>query len=638
MLAVLESLAANVWERASRYGYESKPRTVEDTEDKHLESILHWKQTGPNVAPIQQGPVRILVLGRVGCGKTYLVETACSNEGYIDRSDVKRNTTVISSHRVTLQASREHHFKLIDPPGFDNMSMSNFQVFSKLADYLSSGHRKYHGITGIIYIHRLGDPIESRTLMQSMRVISDLILGESGLSRLTIMLVPSKPQAYSSTSPAQDSLRETIFRGACDKGARLVEVPIDTTSVDTILLSYTSCSPILLRIQRDRIRNPAFAIEKQIEATLGYVDINLIQPRIDEQIKRNVDPLGNRIRFLEKMLAEKSSQLARSSKICNQLEQQLTRSKGEASNFHQQLQQTQSEYASLRSQLQLQENIEQSDIVQALKDLNRDIEDVGRLISAHLVDSFVEKIFGKDLGDVTALDARQLQELKALVGHVEGESSLVASSDLVGMPVEDFLDYAIRSILCRHLWGRIFCPFHPGIDASQNTMIASMYEDIQNCEPQAVAGKWRVNSFRSIYRDENSDLTPHHVNRITEELVNEVITPLITYLFGEEAGAGMEKQHLERFVQLVQTAWNWNCMLKQEVVMLGDFRQSFYSPQHTFEPRLMEEFEPNAGFRPTTILGTIALGLTALRAVGGGITPEETIVVKATVATGSLYA
>ncbi|QRV92569.1 AIG1 domain-containing protein [Ceratobasidium sp. AG-Ba] len=638
MLGALESLATNVWERIFYHGYESTPRAAGGSEDTNLESILHWKQAGPNLAPIQQGPVRILVLGRAGCGKTYLVETACSSEGYIDKSDVKGNTTAVSSHRVTLQTSRDHHFKLIDPPGFDNMSMSNLQVFSELANYLSSGHRKYHGITGIIYIHRLGDPVESRTLTQSMRVLSELILGESGLSRFTIMLVPSEPYTRSSTSPAQDSLRETIFRGACDKGARLVKVPIDATSIDAILLSYASCSPVLLRIQRDRIRNPAFAIEKQIEATLGYVDIHLIQPRIDEQIKRNVDPLSNRIRFLEKILAEKNSQLARSSKICNQLEQQLTRSKGEASNFHQQLQQTQSEYASLRSQLQLQENIEQSDIVQALKDLNRDIEDVGRVISAHLVDNFVEKIFSKDIGDVTALDARHLPEVKILLGHVEGESSLVVSSTGVGMPVEDFFDYAIRSMLCGHLWSTIFRPFHPGIDASQNNMIASMYEDIQKCEPQAVAGKWRVNSFRSAYRDGKSDLVHQHVSRIAEGLVDNILAPLITYFFGEETGAGVEHQHLQSFIRLVQMAWNWNSMLKQDVVMLGDFHQSFYSPLHTFESRLMEEFEPNAKFWPTSILGTMGLGLIALRAVGGGRAPEETVVVKATVATGSLYA
>lgn len=101
----------------------------------------------------------------------------------------------------------------------------------------------------------------------------------------------------------------------------------------------------------------------------------------------------------------------------------------------------------------------------------------------------------------------------------------------------------------------------------------------------------------------------------------------------------MDAQHFERLQRLVQTAWDWNATLKGEVVMLGDFHLTAYPPASVFDHTLMTEFEPNPHQPPpTSILGTLGLGLISSRAVGGGQPPEITIVCKALVATESLYA
>lgn len=73
--------------------------------------------------------------------------------------------------------------------------------------------------------------------------------------------------------------------------------------------------------------------------------------------------------------------------------------------------------------------------------------------------------------------------------------------------------------------------------------------------------------------------------------------------------------------------------------MLGDFQQAAYAPASKFSPEWMEDFEPNSRKpQAESVLGTLALGLHSLRAVGAGQPPEETVVCKTVVATNSLYA
>ncbi|KAG8707507.1 hypothetical protein FRC09_001784, partial [Ceratobasidium sp. 395] len=636
----------------------------------------------------------ILILGRSGSGKTFFIETACSAKGGLEDGISIESTTGVTSRHFE---DGKNTFKLIDTPGFDNIAMSNHEAFAKLADYLLHETRVEVGISGIIYIHRAGDSLNSRALKQNMDVISDVFLGESGLSRLAIVVVP-EPGIDNSASLRAAS-RSNIFQEARAKGAKILGARLHQRNIDQILMPYVSQDLVLLHIQQMAIRDPDIIPRALIEERLGYYEPESIKRLVDQQVEQRLIPHADQLRSLETTLNDKESKLLQSSRTHDQIKQELTknreevlalrqqlqRSQGESESLlsqlqdhkgyvedirslqaalretesklsscsqaykqtkqqlttsreesmglRQQLQQTQNEYASLRSQIQLQENTEQSDIVQWLKDLNRDIDDISRSISEHLFDNYVQKMFDKEPSDVTALNARHLPELKALLGHTDERSSLIAASEDVGMPVEDFLDYSTRALLCDHLCKGIFSPFHPAINPSHNKLMATMYDDVQRREPQTVAGKWRANCFKSIYQPENPDSIAQCVHLLVRKFVNDSLTPLLTYFFGQGAEIRLEAQHLDRLTRLFKAAWDWNSMLKGNVIVLGDFYPTRYSPGCRFDPALMSEFEPGLHKSQSKyILGTLGLGLLASRAVGGGQPPEVTVVFKATVA------
>ncbi|KAG8737706.1 hypothetical protein FRC10_007905 [Ceratobasidium sp. 414] len=567
----------------------------------------------------------ISLLGRSKSGKTFFVKTACAKDERIDSKSIK-STVEITTQAVQLADKR---FQFVDTPGFGHSSMSDLDVFTKLADYLLTWLRA--GIAGIVYIHRAGDPLEGANLAQNLSVLFDVFLGDSGLSRLTIMVVPGKSGTQAPYSVAQDLSRASGFRTALAKGARAVVSTLRQTDIDNILTSCASLDPVLLRVQQESIRNLRAAITTQIKGRLD----RSTKLRGDAQANLNLSTYDE----LESTLKEKERQVLELSRAHEQIEQQLARSQEETLALGQQLQQTRKEYVSLRSQLQLHENTEQSNIVQALKDLNRSIDDLARSISQYMVDTHSEAVFGKETTDVTSLNALCLPELKMLFGHVEGNSSLVASSDGRGMPIEDFLDYATRSSLCKHLFEAIFSPFHPAADSAHNTIVATIYDNVRRQEPQPVAAKWRASCFKNIHKPENTDAITHRVNLIVQQFVDNSLSPLLTYIFGETAGVELESQHLERILQLFRTAWDWNSTLKGDVIMLGDFHLTYYAHLCRFDGNSMREFEPDPHKPPPNhILGTLGLGLQSSNAVGGGQEPEIIVVLGATVATESLYA
>ncbi|CAE6521700.1 unnamed protein product [Rhizoctonia solani] len=395
-----------------------------------------------------------------------------------------------------------------------------------------------------------------------------------------------------------------------------------------IVKAYKSTRPIVLPIQH---YNPNLASELEV-----FLHEKVIQTHSSNQDTR-LRNYQHKLEELQSTLDIKSKEAVQYREAYEQTKNLHASQQSVEASLRQQLQQVQREYASLRSELQLQENFEQSEIVQELEDLNRLIDDISRSISAYLTDTHVRSTFQKEPAEVTALDARNLIDLLKLLDYQEGECSLVSSEKGEGLDIESFLDFTIRDMLCTLLVSAIFRPFHPGIDSEQSDALLRAYEDIQKRESQTRSGKWRSSTFKSIYKGDNPDQVANWINRLLTLFIRQRLNPLITGVFGTIHGS-MDRQHFNRMHELVKKAWDWNAKLKGEVVVLGDFRQTMHAPHSKFDPNTMKDFEARPNRQPAYVLGTVGLGLVSLRAVAGGQPPEETLVCKAAVITDTLYA
>lgn len=331
------------------------------------------------------------------------------------------------------------------------------------------------GVIGLIYIHHARDPLQSRALRQNLNVLFNLIVGKSCFPRLTILVVPgdSGPLAHCVSVVAE--METTTFQAVKEAGARFMISRFDQGDISNILGKLATLKPIQLEIQK----GVAGDVRGKIEVTLGYCEADSMKLHLKRQQELVDQKYRPKLEKLQKQLNDAELNLKSYHSAYKQIEDELRRRQDDVDNLRVKLKQTQLEYSSLRSQLQLQENTEQSEVVQSLKDLNRTIDDIGRSLSEYLFDKYVTDAFEKDSSEVTSLDARNIEGLRALFGHVEGKTSLVSSSTGAGVMVEDFFDYGVRSLLCAFLCRQVFNTFHPAVDAPSNSLVGEMYQDIQ---------------------------------------------------------------------------------------------------------------------------------------------------------------
>ncbi|CAE6485518.1 unnamed protein product [Rhizoctonia solani] len=578
--------------------------------------------------PRQQSDIYLLVLGRSGSGKSYHIENAfCKKRG--TASYPYYNTIITRSKSAIISG---HKFRFIDTPGFDNPCMSDAEVLAEIGDYFL--HPASLRISGVLYIHQAGDSLRSRALERIFAVLSGTFLGPVGLSRLTILVACDNTRAVNSGITQELRHTSSVFNRLIVSGTRTEIFNLERNGFQDVLKAYSSKRCITLPIQLfSRMSRPNFV--SHMEDLLGCYSRSALQTHLKAQEQKLENSFDVRVQRLNSELEDKNIQLAQYRTVYEQDEGRRNAQGEEIEALNQKLLQSQQEYSSLRSQLQLQENFEQSEVVQELRDLNRRIENIGRSCSAHLTDKYVFATFGKDFDKTTTLDARDLPELKQLLGHVDGKPSLVTSVQGKGMEVEGFLDFSIRTLLCTFLYRTIFCPFHPSISVNQSHLLHSTYADIRQREPQAVAGKWRSNTFKSIYIPPSTGATESDIRNIATDFLNTRLNALIVYFFGQVLNP-LETHHLDNLQDLIKVAWEWNAKLKGAIVMLGDFRITAYKDR--FHPKCMEEFEPDeAKPQAKHVLGTLALGLISQRAVGGGQPLDEVLVCKALVATENLY-
>lgn len=340
--------------------------------------------------------------------------------------------------------------------------------------------RAGRGINGIIYVHKPGDTLRSRALLQNLSVLSEIFLGETGLGRLTIFVSQADLQQVDPGVISTEIRHPTsAFSKARVLGAKIVTPKAGQHGFLDTIMHYASEDAFLLPIQRRNPRESCSDFTVRVEEALGYYEKESVQQRLAELERGLQQSSEAKVQELHAALEEKNVKLRHYYDAYKHSQKLLADQQEEGAALHQQLQQTQQEYSSLRSQLQLQDNFEQSDIVQDLKDLNRDIDNIGRSISVYLVDNYVRAAFGKDIVNITSLDARNPLELKSLLRHIDGKASLIEPTTGVGMDVESFFDFSIRTMLCALLVTRIFQRFHPAIELSQSRTLNAAYLGIQ---------------------------------------------------------------------------------------------------------------------------------------------------------------
>ncbi|KAF8317139.1 hypothetical protein DL93DRAFT_2165797 [Clavulina sp. PMI_390] len=152
--------------------------------------------------------------------------------------------------------------------------------------------------------------------------------------------------------------------------------------------------------------------------------------------------------------------------------------------------------------------------------------------------------------------------------------------------VEEFIYFALLSIVNTRLYNDIFLPFHPCASIDENRRWEEEYRNIIDKELQPQAAAWRAKTFNIMEDNVSTSMLNDLLDRISQSIVDELAATLQD-LPGE---LPLSKEFNRELKFLLHRAYKWNRSIKVDVVQY-DFEIFVVEPSSRWDSLQMEPFE-----------------------------------------------
>ncbi|KAF9515576.1 hypothetical protein BS47DRAFT_767679 [Hydnum rufescens UP504] len=302
----------------------------------------------------------------------------------------------------------------------------------------------------------------------------------------------------------------------------------------------------------------------------------------------------------------------------------LERVQSELHHTQEDLRRTQAELATLRNRLQLHETVEPGQIAHEFRAINRSVKHLCRTITAFALRQ-------QKFAQIPYPTSSDVADLELLAHTIQGRSeppSLVQSANGPDRPLEDVLEYGLRSVVNRYLHNRIFRPFHPELYVGETeTGVVSerlwdIYESMCRHDAQISCGKWRASTFSALERTIPPLYADTVIRDITQSLEKNGFHKIFDALYGVGWTLALSDAHHSLLEQVVRQAYDWNRKVRSEVVLL-DYHPQIEVNDASLDHQTMVLLEkPRVPLQSKKIICALTLGLQSSEAQGDGSAPE----------------
>jgi hypothetical protein len=197
----------------------------------------------------QNADIIIAVMGVTGAGKSTFITTVTERKDIPVGPNLYSETSEVNEYRFSHGST---NYVLVDTPGFDDSSMSNEEVTTKILRWLLSSYRSGTRLNGIIYIHNITKPRMQGSAYENMRLFRQLC-GDGALGNV-ILATSFWDQVTPSVGAERESkLKEDFWANMIAKGSEVVRIKRDRSVCLEVLDRIAAKNRVDLLVQREMV-------------------------------------------------------------------------------------------------------------------------------------------------------------------------------------------------------------------------------------------------------------------------------------------------------------------------------------------------------------------------------------------------
>ncbi|KAF8421533.1 P-loop containing nucleoside triphosphate hydrolase protein [Terfezia claveryi] len=257
----------------------------------------------------KQPPIFIAVIGMTGVGKSTFIRNLTEDDDVKIGTGLNSCTKDVKTAKMVHRAAdgQSYDVCLVDTPGFDDTELSDSDILSTLANWLSLQHERALKLSGLIYLHRITDDRMTGSAVRNLIMMRNLC-GEENMQN--VVLVTTRWETVHDHHVAEENEHGGLlapggfWHGMIQQGATYTRYNGTTEAAAAIIDRLIHQAPIYLAIQQElsqgkSINETAAALELQ----LAEEEMRREAERVAEQAARSAELLAEEGRRQAELLA-----------------------------------------------------------------------------------------------------------------------------------------------------------------------------------------------------------------------------------------------------------------------------------------------------------------------------------------------
>ncbi|KAG8849886.1 hypothetical protein FRB91_009539 [Serendipita sp. 411] len=239
----------------------------------------------------------IIVMGPTGVGKSTFIDYAAGGNGQGIGHSLKSCTQDIVVRKTTAEGQS---FALVDTPGLNNTTRSNYEILGEIASFLVKTRMGRYQLDKILYLHQISDNRMAGTSSRDLELFATLC-GNAAMPNIIVVTTMWSLVANNTGKEREEQLREAFWSQMITGGCRIARFEDSTESARGILLEEIDGLNTTLLAQElvDKSKNldttaAGILLSKQLERLLQEEKES---SRKLEQLSRNNSIKGQHLQF-----------------------------------------------------------------------------------------------------------------------------------------------------------------------------------------------------------------------------------------------------------------------------------------------------------------------------------------------------